>query len=253
MQLLDGDRAVEHGLEHLALAVLDALGDLDLALAGEQRDRAHLAQVHADGVARCASTRTPRPRRPRSSSLLLLDRRGPSAAGRRCRGGASPAPSTTSMPCSPSARQPAVDLIGRDHVLGHVVVDLVVGDEALLLAELDQLVAHRVAVARRHRARPPLPPCAVSASSAAASASLAALRRLAAAAEVVVLVVVDERRRSAPRRRHRRDRSRRAAPLPPAAFAPGLPALPAFGIGTKSSSSSSPSKSSSSSPAGAAA
>ena len=51
-ELLDGDRAVEHGLEHLALAVLDALRDLDLALAGEQRDRAHLAQVHADGVAR---------------------------------------------------------------------------------------------------------------------------------------------------------------------------------------------------------
>src|SRR5678816_1292393 len=50
-QLLDGDRAVEHGLQHLALAVLDALGDLDLALAGEQGDRAHLAQVHADRVA----------------------------------------------------------------------------------------------------------------------------------------------------------------------------------------------------------
>src|SRR5690606_13789780 len=33
-------------------------------------------------------------------------------------------------------------------VLGHVVVDLVVRDEALRLAELDQLVAHRVAVAR---------------------------------------------------------------------------------------------------------
>jgi hypothetical protein len=32
------------------LAALDALGDLDLALAGEQRHRAHLAQVHADRV-----------------------------------------------------------------------------------------------------------------------------------------------------------------------------------------------------------
>ena len=37
-------------------------------------------------------------------------------------------------------RQPAVDLVGRHDVLGHRVVDLVVRDEALLLAELDQLV-----------------------------------------------------------------------------------------------------------------
>ena len=48
------------------------------------------------------------------------------------------------MPCSPSAdSQPSIWSVGHD-VLGHVVVDLVVGDEALLLAELDQLVAHRV-------------------------------------------------------------------------------------------------------------
>ena len=32
------------------LAALDALGDRHFALAGEQRHRAHLAQVHADGV-----------------------------------------------------------------------------------------------------------------------------------------------------------------------------------------------------------
>ena len=48
--LLDRDRRVEHGLQHASLAVLDALRDLDLALAGEQRDRPHLAQVHAHGV-----------------------------------------------------------------------------------------------------------------------------------------------------------------------------------------------------------
>ena len=32
------------------LAALDALGDLDFALAREQRDGAHLAQVHADRI-----------------------------------------------------------------------------------------------------------------------------------------------------------------------------------------------------------
>ena len=40
----------EHDLQHAPLAVLDALGDLDLALAGEQRHRPHLAQVHAHGI-----------------------------------------------------------------------------------------------------------------------------------------------------------------------------------------------------------
>ena len=45
--LLDGDTGIEHHLQHTALAVLHALGDLHLALAGQQRHRAHLAQVHA--------------------------------------------------------------------------------------------------------------------------------------------------------------------------------------------------------------
>ena len=36
--------------EHDALAALDALRDRDLALAGEEGNRAHLAQVHADGI-----------------------------------------------------------------------------------------------------------------------------------------------------------------------------------------------------------
>ena len=38
--------------QHRVLAALDALRDLDLALAGEQRHGAHLAQVHAHGVVR---------------------------------------------------------------------------------------------------------------------------------------------------------------------------------------------------------
>ena len=50
--LADGDRAVEDGGQHAVLAVFDALGDLDLALAGEQRDGAHLAEVHPDRVVR---------------------------------------------------------------------------------------------------------------------------------------------------------------------------------------------------------
>src|SRR6266545_2914916 len=48
--LADGDRRREDRGEHLLLALLDPLRDLDLALAREQGDRAHLAQVHADGI-----------------------------------------------------------------------------------------------------------------------------------------------------------------------------------------------------------
>src|SRR5579885_167959 len=38
-------RQREHALDQLAFVALDALGDLDLALAREQRRRAHLPQV----------------------------------------------------------------------------------------------------------------------------------------------------------------------------------------------------------------
>src|SRR5690606_12496038 len=43
----DCRRAGGDRLYHVLEAVLDALGDLDLALAGQQFDRAHLAHVHA--------------------------------------------------------------------------------------------------------------------------------------------------------------------------------------------------------------
>ena len=48
--LADDNGRAGDGLEDAHLAALDALGDLDLALAGEQGNRAHLAQVHADRV-----------------------------------------------------------------------------------------------------------------------------------------------------------------------------------------------------------
>ena len=50
--LLEDDRVVRERLVDLGLALLDALGDADLALAVEQLDGPHLAQVHAHGVVR---------------------------------------------------------------------------------------------------------------------------------------------------------------------------------------------------------
>ena len=49
--LLDRDGGLQHHLQHAPVALLDALGDLDLALAREQRDRPHLAQVGPHGIA----------------------------------------------------------------------------------------------------------------------------------------------------------------------------------------------------------
>ena len=49
-ELGDRIRVLGQCQQHLALSALDALGDLDLALAGEQLDGAHLAHVHAHGV-----------------------------------------------------------------------------------------------------------------------------------------------------------------------------------------------------------
>ena len=89
--------------EDRVLALLDALGDLDLALAREERDAPHLAQVHADRVVRLRVVRV---------GLFLAPRRGPAtffvsvASSSAMRLGAiftCVAASTISMSSSPSA------------------------------------------------------------------------------------------------------------------------------------------------------
>ena len=47
---MDDDGRARERLEHAHLAALDALGDFHFAFAREQRDGAHLAQIHADGI-----------------------------------------------------------------------------------------------------------------------------------------------------------------------------------------------------------
>ena len=49
---LEGERALAQAGNHRFAAGLDALGDRDLALAREQLNRAHLAQIHAHRVNR---------------------------------------------------------------------------------------------------------------------------------------------------------------------------------------------------------
>ena len=47
---LEGQRALAQARDHRLAAGLDALGDGDFALARQELDRAHLAQVHAHGI-----------------------------------------------------------------------------------------------------------------------------------------------------------------------------------------------------------
>ena len=47
---LEGQRAFAEPCDHRLAAGLDALGDRDFAFARQQLDRAHLAQIHADGI-----------------------------------------------------------------------------------------------------------------------------------------------------------------------------------------------------------
>ena len=47
---LEGERAFAEAGDHRLAAGLDALGDGDFALARQQLDRAHLAQIHAHGI-----------------------------------------------------------------------------------------------------------------------------------------------------------------------------------------------------------
>ena len=47
---LEGQRAFAEPGDHRLAAGLDALGDGDFALARQQLDRAHLAQIHAHGI-----------------------------------------------------------------------------------------------------------------------------------------------------------------------------------------------------------
>ena len=55
--VLQRERERENGLADLELARLDALRNDDLVLAREQRDAAHLLEVHPDGIGRIAEQR----------------------------------------------------------------------------------------------------------------------------------------------------------------------------------------------------
>ena len=129
----DGRRARDR-LDDGQLAALDALGDLDLALAREQRHGAHLAQVHADGVVGLVE------RARREIELRLV-------AGAAAVGALAEELVLAILllrvddfdaGVAEGAEQ-VVQLLGRGDVSGQQLVDFLVEQVALLLAHGDEL------------------------------------------------------------------------------------------------------------------
>ena len=129
----DGRRARDR-LDDGQLAALDALGDLDLALAREQRHGAHLAQVHADGV------------------VGLVERAGGEIELRLVAGAAAVGALAEELVLAilllrvddldagvAEGAEQVVQLLGRGDVSGQQLVDFLVEQVALLLAHGDEL------------------------------------------------------------------------------------------------------------------
>ena len=139
---LEGERALAQARDHRLAAGLDALGDGDLALAREEFHRAHLAQIHADGIVRALG---------RLLGLglgrdLLLDLDQLAALAFRLLLG------LLALPFLVRGRllgldhvcEDVLDLLGIDLLRGQDRVDLVMGDVAALLGGADELLDGRI-------------------------------------------------------------------------------------------------------------
>ena len=142
---LEGQRAFAQARDHRLAAGLDALGDGDLALAGEQLDRAHFAQIHAHRIVGALGR------------LLLLGRgRAPWAWTSTSSPSLSSSSSASSVGLASSSsallllddvdahlvehRVDVLDLVGGHLLGGQHGVELLVGDVAALLGVLDHLL-----------------------------------------------------------------------------------------------------------------
>ena len=155
--LADGDRRIEDRREDHVLARLDPLGDLDLALAREERYAPHLAQVHAYRVVALRVVpvevflvlRSRRRLIAVAGDLLLRVLLLGDALGRDLHLGRRVDDLDVLVA---QHSEHVVHLVGCDHVGRERVVHLVVGQEALGLPHLDELLNFfPITVLRRHR------------------------------------------------------------------------------------------------------
>ena len=126
----DHDGRARDGLEHAHLAALDALGDFHFAFAREQRNGAHLAQIHADGVVGFFQSAG---RQVELDVLALLELEVLVAAE------FGPVEQVDAL--GADGGDQVVDVVGRGgHLIRHHLVDVAVGEVALFLARIDQAV-----------------------------------------------------------------------------------------------------------------
>ena len=153
--LCDGHRARRDRHDHVLQTFLDPFGDLDLAFTREELDRAHLAHVHPNRIGGAAEFGIERRYRGlRRLFDVLGGRRGRGIRHQQRLG-------IRGFVVHLDAHvadhvDDALDLLGVEHVVGQVIVDLGEGEEAALLAEDDQRLQPALArldVGRREHAR----------------------------------------------------------------------------------------------------
>ena len=128
-------------LRDLVLALLDPLGEGDLALAGEERHPPHLAQVEAHRVLGAADRARREVDRLRRAVVVVVLRLLLGLALADLRGQAAGLGGVHDLDVHRAEHHhDVVELVERHDVRREGVVHLVVGEEALLLAHRDQSV-----------------------------------------------------------------------------------------------------------------
>ncbi len=133
-------RARRDGLHHVLQALLDALGDLDLAFARKQRHRAHFTHVHADRVGGAAEVGVDGRQRGRGGGFdFVFAGRGHGLVRQQHHFGFGGALVDGDAHVV-EGRDDAFDRFRIDDVFRQVVVDLGMGQVAALLAHIDQVL-----------------------------------------------------------------------------------------------------------------
>ena len=125
--LANDDRRTRQRLQHAQLAALDALGDFNFAFARQQRNRAHLPQIHADGIVGLfqGARREIQLHVLASFDLVELLVAGLGALEHI-------------NPLRANGGQQVLEIVGRMHVVRDQVIHLVVGEITFLFAHIDQ-------------------------------------------------------------------------------------------------------------------
>ena len=131
-QFVDDDRRARKRLQNAQLSALNALGDFNFAFAGKQRNRSHLAQIHADGIVGFFQSTGGEVEFDVLASFVFVELFVERGGGK-----------LRSLQHIDSLRtnggEQIVQVFRRVHIVRDEIVDLVVGEVSLFLACIDQL------------------------------------------------------------------------------------------------------------------